>query len=173
MIDVKQWVDSDAGEDDEKYIPKEGDYVHVYGKLKEFNSKRHFHPQAIRAVTDFNEISYHLLNATAVHLYFTRGPPGKEDGAVKSEGQGLFVDGNGGAANGQPGKHLPPGMSPMAKKVYEFLRNSPQNNEGLHVHAIARELNVPSNEVFKSGDELILQGLIYTTIDDETWAVLE
>lgn len=173
VIDVKQWVDSDAAEDDEKYVPKEGDYIHVFGKLKEFNNKRHVAPQAIRPITDFNEINYHLLNATYVHLYFTRGPPGQANGGVKSEGQGLFVDGSGGAANGVGGKKLPAGMSAMAKRVYEFLNNSPQNNEGLHVHEIARQLNVPSNEVFKSGDELILQGLIYTTIDDETWAVLE
>jgi replication factor A2 len=172
VIDVKQWVDSDAAEDDEKYVPKEGDYIHVFGKLKEFNNKRHVAPQAIRPITDFNE-NYHLLNATYVHLYFTRGPPGQANGAVKSEGQGLFVDGSGGAPNGVGGKKLPAGMSAMAKRVYEFLNNSPQNNEGLHVHEIARQLNVPSNEVFKSGDELILQGLIYTTIDDETWAVLE
>jgi replication factor A2 len=142
--------------------------------LKEFNNKRHVAPQAIRPVTDFNEINYHLLNATAVHLYFTRGLPGQANGGVKGEGQGLFVDGDSGVGKGAgAGKKLPAGMSPVARKVYEFLQNSPQNNEGLHVHEIARQLNVPSNEVFKSGDELILQGLIYTTIDDETWAVLE
>lgn len=173
MIDVKQWVDSQAVEDEDKYTPKEGDYVHIYGKLKDFNNKRHITPTAIRKVTDFNEINYHLLSATAVHLYFTQGPPGKANG-VKTEGQGLFVDGNGGGANAMAGgKKLPMGISPIAKRVYEFLQNSPQNNEGLHVHDIARQLNVPSIEVFKSGDELIQHSLIFTTIDDETWAVLE
>jgi replication factor A2 len=173
VIDVKQWTDPNATVDDDKYAPKEGDYVHVYGKLKDFNGKHHIGPNAIRPVTDFNEINHHLLSATAVHLYFTRGPPGQANGGVKSEGNGLFVDGNAGGPIGVGGKKLPAGMTPMAKKVYEFLQNSPQNNEGLHVHEIARLLNVPSSEVFKSGDELILQGLIYTTIDDETWAVLE
>jgi replication factor A2 len=177
VMDVKQWVDADseAAEEGEKHIPKESDYVHVYGTLKEFNNKRHVAPQAIRPITDFNEINYHLLQATAMHLYFTRGPIDKANG-VKSEGgggQGLFVDGNGTGANGHGGKKLPPGMTPISRKVYEFLQNSPQNNEGLHVHEIARQLGVPATEVFKSGDELILQGLIYTTIDDETWAVLE
>jgi replication factor A2 len=32
---------------------------------------------------------------------------------------------------------------------------------------------VPSNEVFKAGDVLLGEGFIYTTVDDETWAVLE
>lgn len=170
-IDVKQWIDSDAGAEDEKFIPKEGDYIHVYGKLKEFNNKRHVAPQAIRPVTDFNELNYHLLSATAVHLYFTQGPPEKLN-AVKTEGQeGLFVDGHGGGAPG--GKKLPIGLSPMARKVYELLENTPQNSEGLHVHEIARQLNAASSEVFKSGDELIQHSLIFTTIDDETWAVLE
>jgi replication factor A2 len=32
---------------------------------------------------------------------------------------------------------------------------------------------MPVNEVFKAGDELLGLGVIYTTVDDETWAVLE
>lgn len=172
-MDVKQWLDAESVEEEGKYVPKEGDYVHVYGKLKEFNNKRHVAPQAIRLITDYNEINHHLLHATAVHLYFTRGAIGKSNGAVKAEGgDNLFVDSNG-TSNAAGGRRLPAGLSPMARKVYEFLEHAPQNNEGLHVHDIARQLNVPANEVFQSGDELILQGLIYTTIDDETWAVLE
>lgn len=177
VIEVKQWVDGDAPPELQKYTPKEGDYVHVWGKLKEFNNRRHVGSHVIHPITDFNEISYHLLHATAVHLYFTRGPLGGANGAaVKSEGQGMFVDGGYGATNGAPGavgKKLPPRISPIARKVYEFLQSTPQNNEGLHVHNISHQLNIPANEVFKAGDELLGEGLIYTTLDDETWAVLE
>jgi replication factor A2 len=113
-----------------------------------------------------------LLEATAVHLYFTRGPPEGAENGVKSEG-GMFVDsglGNGAAAGG---KKLPAKITGIARKVHELLQSEPQNNEGLHVNNIAQKLGVPSNEVFKAGDVLLGEGLIYTTVDDETWAVLE
>ena len=119
----------------------------------------------------------HLLEATAVHLYFTRGPPESANSAVKAEA-GMFVDGGYGAdANGGAnvglGKKLPANTSAVGRKVYNYLQNAPQNNEGLHVHHIASQLSIPANEVFKAGDELLGNGLIYTTVDDETWAVLE
>jgi len=170
---VKQWIDSDADPETAKPLPSEGQYIHVWGRLKEFNSKRHVACHFIRPVTDFNEINMHLLEATAVHLSVVRGLPDSAIG-VKNEG-GVFVDGgatNGGAVGGA-GKKLPPTISATAKKVYNLLQSAPQNNEGLHVHQISQQLSIASNDVFKAGDELLADGLIYTTVDDETWAVLE
>ena len=95
---------------------------------------------------------------------------------MKSEGGGgMFVDIHGGASNGAStgGKKLPAKIGAIGRKVFELLQSEPQNNEGLHVHNIANKLGIPSNEVFKAGDELLGEGLIYTTVDDETWAVLE
>lgn len=121
----------------------------------------------------------HLLEATSVHLYFTRGPPETLQGGAKQEsgGNGLFVDSYGGAnergGSELGGKPLPPGTSAAARKVYYLLQSAPQNNEGLHVHNIAAQLSLPANDVFKAGDELLGCGSIYTTVDDETWAVLE
>ena len=37
----------------------------------------------------------------------------------------------------------------------------------------ATRINMDVNEVLKAGDELQGLGLIYTTVDDHTWAVLE
>jgi replication factor A2 len=41
------------------------------------------------------------------------------------------------------------------------------------VFDIASALGVQLNDVFLAGDELLGEGLIYTTVDDKTWAVLE
>ncbi|KAK2624501.1 hypothetical protein QTJ16_006451 [Diplocarpon rosae] len=176
IIEVKQWVDGDADPEAAKDLPKEGEYLRVWGRLKAFNNKRHVGAHMIRPIKDFNEVNYHLLEATVVHLYFTRGHP--DTNAVKTEGGNpMFVDSNGtSAAHGMTGgtvKPLSSKMSAIAKRVYEVLKSSPQNNEGLHVHHIASQLGVGSNEVFKAGDELLGEGAIYTTVDDETWAVLE
>jgi len=154
-------------------MPKEGDYIHVWGTLKDFGGRRNIGARTIRAITtDFNEITYHLLEATAIHLHFTRGPPSN------AANGGLFVAGGanegGAAANtAAGGKPLPRNMSKNGMAVFKFLQDAPQGNEGLHVANIASTLGISQAEVFKAGDELLAEGMIYTTIDDETWAVLE
>lgn len=121
----------------------------------------------------------HLLEATYVHLYFTRGPidSNGNTNAAGAGGGGMFVDQQGyngnTAANGAGGKPLPSSLSATARRVFQQLQNAPQNNEGLHVNMLASQLGVPANDVFKAGDELLGLGIIYTTVDDETWAVLE
>jgi len=112
-----------------------------------------------------------------VHLYFTRGPPESlSAGGTSTNEGGMFVDQggySGGAAAGGALQKSTPNMSAGARKVFNHLQSAPQNNEGLHAQNIATQLNIPINDVFKAGDELLGMGIIYTTIDDETWAVLE
>ncbi|KAJ9647765.1 Replication factor A protein 2 [Coniosporium tulheliwenetii] len=127
-LEVKQWIDSDAptgldGADSSKPKIVDNAYVRVWGKIKDFNNRRHVGAHVIRPIADYNEISYHLLEATVVHLYFTRGPP---DAAAGKGGQGLWRM-----------APLPNGTSAAARKVYEVLKNSPQSNEGLHMQDIA------------------------------------
>lgn len=173
-IEAKQWVDSDAamnggssGGASSKL--QENQYARVWGKLKSFNSKKHLGAHAIRPITDYNEISYHLLEATTVHLYFTRGPLGD----TKAGANGV----NGGHAAGQDSGmngtgDLGAGTSNTAKKVYELIRTSPQSNEGLHMSDIAGRLSLQTADVLRAGDELLNMGAIYTTVDDHTWAIM-
>lgn len=179
LIEVKQWLDSDAEPAAEAAALRENAYVRVWGRLKAFNNKRHVGAHVIRPITDFNEISMHLLEATSVHLYFTRGPPeslqpGSGAAAAGGEKSGMFVEQDKGAGAGAvAGGRSLPSMSAAARKVFTQLNSAPQNNEGLHVQNLSANLGMTSNEVFKAGDELLGLGVIYTTVDDETWAVLE
>ena len=83
--------------------------------------------------------------------------------------------GNGTTAPAAAGgsKALSNHVSKNARTVYKFLAESPQGNEGAHVSVISQGLGMPQTEVFKAGDELLAEGVIYTTVDDETWSVLE
>jgi len=179
-IEVKQWIDADAPKYNELGDPiagkgelKIGEWARVWGRMKAFNNKRHVGAHVIRAVHDKNEISYHLLEATAVHLYFTRGPPeqfAQTTGAATSAGdpygQQPVQQAN---YNQQP----MPNLSVSARKVIQCLKNTPQNNEGLHMQQIAGALGMGVPEVMKAGDELMSHSLIFTTVDDNTWALLE
>ncbi|EON61459.1 hypothetical protein W97_00674 [Coniosporium apollinis CBS 100218] len=179
-LEVKQWIDSDApspldGGDTSKPKIVDNAYVRVWGKIKDFNNRRHVGAHVIRPIADYNEISYHLLEATVVHLYFTRGPPdaaaGKGgQGAVAYGGQQQIGYGNQGMGAFEP---LPNGTSAAARKVYEVLKNSPQSNEGLHMQDIAGRGRMDMAEVGKGSDELLALGKIYTTVDDLTWAILD
>ena len=175
-IEVKQWIDSDAPKYTELGDPisgkgelKIGEWARVWGRLKAFNNKRHVGAHVIKAVQDKNEINYHLLEATAVHLYFTRGPP--EQFAQNTSTSNANQIGQ----QQQYGQPLPqmPNLSTSARKVMQCLKNTPQNNEGLHMQHIAEASGMGIPEVMKAGDELLLHSLIFTTVDDNTWALLD
>ncbi|KAI9709565.1 MAG: replication factor A protein 2 [Bogoriella megaspora] len=168
-VEVKQWIDSDAptGMDMDGAKPKLVDnaYARVWGKMKAFNNRRHVGSHVIRPVTDLNEVHCHLLEAAMVHLYYTRGPPGTEDSKVGAtnggwqQNQNAYDGGNdvrmGGAQNSNLTSH--------ARKVMQCLQTVEQSNEGLHIQDIAQRLHMDTADVSKAGDELLGQGMIYTT----------
>lgn len=180
-IEVKQWIDPEVnsadGEDSKAKALVENAYARVWGRLKAFNNKRHIGAHVIRPITDYNEVQYHLLEATVVHLQISRGPIEKKEAAEQNSGYGQQQQQNrydtGDAGAGGRGRMLPAGMSNVAKRVYNCLNTSPQSNEGLHMQDIAVRLGVEMADVGKAGDELQNQGLIYTTVDDSTWAILD
>ncbi|WPH04437.1 single-stranded DNA binding protein 30K chain [Acrodontium crateriforme] len=173
IIEVKVWIDStdDGATEKQKQLGEQA-YARVWGRLKAFNNKRHVGANIIRPITDFNEVSYHLLEATAVHLHFTRGPP--ESLQAKGGASGGAANGAAGSFDqGVGGTKVPPSASMAARKVFQAIKESPQTNEGLHMQEIASRLNMDPSEVMKAGEELGSLGLVYTTVDDHTWAILD
>lgn len=171
-MEVKQWVDTDSSTSIEeggghKSKLVENDWARAWGRVKAFGGRRHVGAHVIRPIRDKNEITYHLLEATYVHLYFTRGPPPSDPGAQAA----------GAAVYGEPASAMIAGqsmsnVSPAARRVYQAIKSTPQNNEGLHVENIAATIGMNVNEVMKAGDELLSHSLIFTTVDDLTWASL-
>lgn len=175
LIEVKLWIDSDAIPENKTSTPKENDYIRVWGRLRTFNNKRHVGAHMIRPITDFNEVSYHFLETTAVHLYFTRGPPPSVDNIKSEASLGMFVDQSrptAGAFSTGASRRLGTNISAAARKVYNLLLSVSNNGQGMNVPSIATKLGMDLNEVFKAGEELNRSGIISPTIDDETWAVI-
>lgn len=138
-------------------------YAKAWGVMKSFNDRRSVNIHLIRPLTDMNEYFFHFVEATAVHLFFEKGPP-------PTKGAQGSIQAAGGAEAG--GKSLPPGASALAQRVFQTLNNTPQTNEGLHVNNLASHSGMPINEVYKATEELSSLGVIYTTVDDDTWAIL-
>jgi replication factor A2 len=163
-------MDMETAQDDQEGGNKSGlaenAYARVWGKLKTFG-KRHVVAQQIRPIADLNEVNYHLLEATYVHLFLTRGPLGAQQQQGQHGGQqGNSNSGGGGAA-------LPAGVSSHARKVYQCMQNTPQINEGLHMQDIAQRTGMDVADVLKGTDELQALGKIFPTVDDQTWALLD
>ncbi|KAF3482172.1 putative replication factor-a protein [Arthroderma uncinatum] len=142
-------------------------YAKVFANLKTFNDRRQVNAVLIRPITNINEYHVHFLEATAVHLYFTKGPP------PKAGGSGAGAESGGGAMD-MGGNNLSlPRMSPMARKLYDALSNSRQTNEGMHVNVLAPLMQVNVNEVYKAAEELLGLSVIYHTVDEDTWKILD
>lgn len=176
VIEVKQWNDGDmsiaeqmGNDNDAKPKLIEEGYCRVWGKLKAFNNKKHVGAHVIRPVTDYNEINYHLLDATAIHLFFTRGP------LEIGKGQNGARTNDGATGAQQPVSNGPglPSISAGARKLLQTLKATPQSNEGLHVQVLASQMGTNTNEAQRAAEELIGLGLIFTTVDEFTWALLE
>lgn len=175
-IEVKQWNDSEMSASD--HMGNEGDskpklvedgYCRVWGKLKAFNNKKHVGAHVIRPVTDHNEINYHLLDATAIHLFFSRGPPETERGQNGGKADAGAAGAQQPTSNGQS----LPSMSAGARKLLQTLKATPQSNEGLHVQVLASQMGANTDVAQRAAEELISLGLIFTTVDEFTWALLE
>ncbi|KAK0390961.1 hypothetical protein NLU13_0463 [Sarocladium strictum] len=174
QIEVKKWIDADKAGDDAEANFEIDSHVRVWGRLKSFSNKRHVGAHVIRPVTDPNEVNYHMLEADYVHLFFSKGPlGGAQNGA---DGDSMFVDGGAGygadaGGAGMNGKLS--GCSPLARKMFQFMSNTPGGNEGVNINIITSQTGMQVRDVLTASDELLGQGLIYTTVDDETWAILE
>ena len=174
QIDVKKWIDLDKPQDADPGYEIDS-HVRVWGRLKSFSKKKHVIAHVIRPVSDFNEVNYHMLEATAVHLFFTKGPLAQDGRPVGGGGGGggedsMFVDGGAGARNdgGLPSELST--LSPTLKKVYRFIDNAKgSNQEGVHLNIIASTLSLSAKEAMSATAELERLGIIYTTEDDETW----
>ena len=70
-------------------------------------------------------------------------------------------------------KTLPGKISAAGRMVYMSLLSIPQSSEGLHVQKILTILGIPEIDVWKGVDELLAGGHIFSTVDAETWPVLQ
>ncbi|CAG8209723.1 unnamed protein product [Penicillium nalgiovense] len=179
-IEVKKWVDSTTADNmdtDDGKAPGDGKselelngYARVFGSIKSFGNKRYIGAHSVRPLSNINELHTHLLEATAVHLFFTRGPPGGAAPGANAGGDAVM----GGADDYGSGQNKAlASMSLVAKKIYNLLKTEPQDDTGLHMQVIASKLNMPATEVARAGEELLGAGVIFSTMDEQTWAILE
>ncbi|KAL7627489.1 Replication factor A protein 2 [Parahypoxylon ruwenzoriense] len=180
IVEVKQWLDPDKQDEasGSSSVFREEQYVRVWGRLKSFGNKRHVGAHVIKPVIDFNEVNCHLLEATYVHLFFTRGgAPGAGAGAGAGGAGGedsLFVNESYGGDSAAYDAARLRTVSPGARKMYSYLNSHGDGGDnGVNMHVIARDVGMTIQDVMAAAEELLSGGNIFTTVDDETFAVLQ
>jgi replication factor A2 len=142
-------------------------YIRVTGQLKSFHNKRHIGAHHIRPVSDHNEVIFHLLEATSIHLFHTRGPlEGSKPGqSIQSNDamDGIIASNT---TIGNPNNNLGH-LEPLQRQIMVLVHNAPPTNEGVHVQTIAQTLHVSGASVMQAVEQLTTDGLLYTTIDDD------
>lgn len=172
QIDVKKWIDADKKDESPQLEFEHGSNVRVWGRLGSYGSKREVKAHIIRPITDYNEVNYHMLEATYCHLYYTKGPLG-ENGARAGDEGSMFVDGGDSYDSGSHMAGRLAGFSASARKVFQFIKANPAGDEGAHLNIITNGTGLSAREVLAASEELSAHSLIYSTMDNETWNVLD
>jgi len=169
-IECNKWVQESVDSNEVEGI-LDGMYVRIHGHLKGFMGKRTLNVFSIRPITDFNEIASHFIDCIYVHLYNTRLR--KLQGGVTSQQQmanstSTPMMGSRAAPTDQFSGQYNVGQKNIEQMVLDFLQlpSSNADEKGVHCDVIARQLRVSMDKLMSSIQNLVEEGLIYSTTDD-------
>ncbi|CAI7898374.1 unnamed protein product [Closterium sp. NIES-54] len=157
-----------------------GVYVRVHGHVRLQNNKRYVIAHAVRPVTDFNEVTFHFLDAIFVYLHTRKTQGGGVDGteasphqppqrpqqpaynqyvpppAPAAAGAAGGMGGGGGAFGGAGGRGVE-----LRDRIMQFYE-SPQNasvQQGIHHQQVAQSMpDVSPQEIRSTVEFLDLRG---------------
>ncbi|GAA6026891.1 hypothetical protein JCM8097_005939 [Rhodosporidiobolus ruineniae] len=172
QMDARSWIEPGSNESEHEDW-QVNSYVRILGQLKTFSNKRHLNVNRFRKVEDFNEILFHPLEAIFVHKVHTDGPPGGasmqaisnqtyDSGANPYAGDG----GAGGGGGGDAYSDLPSGQRQIMQWVHGQTQSG-AGEEGVNVNAIVRGVGGNAATIRQTVEELINDGHLYQTIDDD------
>ena len=168
-IEARHWTDSSMEDSPDKAARvKDGSYVRVLGNLKMFGTKRYINVNQIRPTKSADEIYFHLLEVMTVTLMWERGPPlrpGQQAheivGSHAVAHSGYAIQSNADLINSQ-WAHLPE----LSQKILHFMKNQPETAEGVNSTAIARAMQTNAMAIDQAMEQLMDDGLIFSTIDE-------
>jgi len=189
-IDARLWVDKDDQSDytmARKGTWKEGIYVRVVGQLRTFGGKRSVVAFRIAPLTDYNEVTHHLLEVVYVHLLNTKG---LQQGALQSNfgnnnqsfgnNNNAFSTYNNNSSNSNPymmqsSTHNNSNnmnfssMSELNGAVLNTIRNSQgaHQGQGVSVMFVAQQLGRNEPEIRAAIEFLTTEGHLYSTVDED------
>jgi len=163
-IEARKWVDSSTQDGDDKIVIENDTFVRVTGSLKMFGPKRYINATHIRPVQDYHETHFHLLEAMAVVVFHEKGMPteAEQNHGLNSSQAGAYTSQTNASSRDQYAS-----LPPIQREIVRFMQSQPHNPDGIHVGAIARAIvNSDANEINNAIDQLMDDGLVFSTMDD-------
>ncbi|KAL2644861.1 hypothetical protein R1flu_012448 [Riccia fluitans] len=187
-IEVKKWIDGQVSEElVELRNIRNGIYVRIYGHLRSFQGKRNVVAFSVRPIKEFDEVTFHFIEAIYVHAFNLK----RQGGIV-----GSTTPASTGVSYGAPpastmtpnqsvnmrsnisNQYMAPASMPVGsnsvnecQKRVHALFDEPANlaiEQGLHVDEVARRMTGFTKQQVKDAIEfLVNEGFIYSTIDDD------
>lgn len=169
-INVRHYPDADDEDEQMRAAGlREDVYVRVIGNIREVSGAISIIAFTLVPITDFNELTFHLLEVIHGHLLNTKGGQGPM--AVASSAATTPVKSFGGASfAGAPG-----GPPPMASfnqqsiqdQVMEVFRQD-TSESGAHINEVMQKLShIGPLEIRKAVEFLGDEGHLYSTVDEE------
>jgi replication factor A2 len=179
LIKAVQWVSEEEdmgdglGESSTTNQVREGMYVRCIGTVKPFAGQKQITSFKVEPITDYNEITYHILDTIRNHLCAKHGPLTAKaaPGGNLNEAAGNL---NGGSNMGQysasytnANQSNNQGLDPVQQSIMNLV-SMEQSDEGVSVHNLGASLQKYSESQIRSAlEELSNEGHVYSTIDDD------
>ena len=178
------WVDADQDDAfaERRAQWKEGAVVRVIGQMRAFNNTKSIVAYAIQPITDFNEYTFHFLEVVHTHLRATKGAPpavappaygGAALGGAAGASYGAPTAANGHAAPSAQGGAMyaaPQQGGSLESLVLSFFQTKGEESEtGCTIGDVSMALanNASPEQVRASVEQLVTDGHLYSTIDDD------
>ena len=159
-VQVKRWVD--AEDESAKSAAAVGQYVRVYGHVRVFQGVRSVIAFNLRPVTDFNEVTYHFLEAVYCNSHNAQRADAKP-----AAGAGTAYAAPSSAPASAPA--VDPGGSCVDQAKAIFEGPDGRRDEGVKIDVVVQQLNGRFTEaqVREAVEHLVNEGHLYSTIDDD------
>jgi replication factor A2 len=181
-IECKLWAEKESGGYMRLQSINDNCYVRVCGNMREYEGMKHILVYDVREVTNFNEVTYHILDIILTHCQNTKGPiPGSASAVGAAQGkmdQQTPMRGGGapgpmfnGGAGGVSIKPEGPGGN-LAEEIYQCYRQCSDTTIGFHYNDVLNLMHqkgktISMEQLAKEVDTLCADGKLYTTTDEQ------
>lgn len=172
-IGVQRFLNSGPSEDLDHL--RKGVYVRVFGTLQKFQGRSNINYFHMEPVTDFNEVSFHMLEVIHTHLAATRS--GAAAGAAASSANAAYGAAAPAGAGGVLGPAIAAGAADAAgangltgtqAAVMRVFEASGDSDAGETIANVAAKLpHVRESEIRAAVEFLTSEGHLYSTIDED------
>uniref|UniRef100_A0A8D9ECX7 Replication protein A 32 kDa subunit n=1 Tax=Cacopsylla melanoneura TaxID=428564 RepID=A0A8D9ECX7_9HEMI len=170
ILSCVHWIDAE----DHGYKPlKENTFVKIVGHIKSLqDGKKNLMIYSAQYVEDFNEVTSHMLEVVLIPLKAEKMKTVTQgDNYAKMQLQSNY--GNDSSMNNSSVGVT--GASGDAAKIMQVIRSFKNDNYGVDINTIVSNLAIkmPLQQVKNIVEELINEGHIYTTIDDNHFQTVD